>query len=54
MRSKLFQNVHYSLGIKGSHPGGDCEGPARDLNLEKRDKYAESREQRQDEKEERR
>ena len=35
-RSKLFQNVHYSLGIKESrpeeHPQGDLERPASDLS----------------------
>ena len=41
-RSKLSQNVHYSIGKKGEPPAsdlrGDCEGPVRDLNLEKREK----------------
>ena len=45
-RSKLLQNVHYSLERRGAAQGtpasdrrGDREGTARDLNLEKRDKY---------------
>ena len=35
-RSKLSQNVHYSMGKKGSHPRGDCERPARTSFLERR------------------
>ena len=42
-RSKLSQNVHYSLGKKGSHPEehprATCERLASDLNLENRDEY---------------
>ena len=42
-RSKLSQNVHYSIGKKerppGRTPARDRERPARTSFLEKRDKY---------------
>ena len=38
-RVTLFDNVDYSQGKKGTHLGGTCEGLARGLILEKRDRY---------------
>ena len=56
-RSKLFQNVHYSLGKKRGaareHPRATCERPARTSFQEKRDKYLQTEMEKREERGER-